>query len=469
MKTANAATRRGDLNINVRNLSCLSRIEIRMTIGALVILALPGRSVDAKPGAKPSKTCLQLSKEADDSGNGAYLLLANLSTTLAEATETSTPTPTAASCVRVRDLWCALGKNIEASYGKPPRNADELYSIVVSIAAQSGSARYHVPQLVWQPVREAMAAKLGHCGVNVIPNPPPGGRHAWDLAEDGFWVPELAARYPAASAVHNANSSAAEKERMIKVPAADFAMGCQDLLGTRCAQDMKPQHQVHVAEFYLDRTEVTVKEFRLCIDAGGCSKFNEERMQAGRKGYERRDNGKCNWFRDERDQHPMNCVTWQQADEYCSWAGKRLPTEAEWERAARGPGNSEFPWGREPPTCARAIFRDRSLEGCQRYSTWPVGSKPKGASPLGVVDMIGNVSEWVSDWYQPTYYDKSPRRDPKGPEEGTERVIRGASFTSDSKLRANDRFSGKPEAWFHSVGFRCAKDVENSDPKHDRK
>ena len=182
-----------------------------------------------------------------------------------------------------------------------------------------------------------------------------------------------------------------------------------------------------VATYWLDTTEVTVADYAACVNAGGCSTPDF-------------DGGVyCNWDAGGRDNHPINCVDWFQADAYCTWTGKRLPDEWEWEWAARGrDAGRTYPWGEKEPTCARAVMYDsdfRDSAGCGAASTLPVGRIPAGASRDGVLDLAGNVWEWTS-----------------------ESVLRGGSwdFSVADYLRADFRFAYEPSLRDRDFGFRCA-------------
>jgi formylglycine-generating enzyme required for sulfatase activity len=221
---------------------------------------------------------------------------------------------------------------------------------------------------------------------------------------------------------------------MVLVPKGEFIMGSP--LGSYIFGDNEaPQRRVYLKTFYIDKYEVTNALFR--------KKLVPEQVYSGTFG---------------KPDQPVVGVTWDQAKDYCGRVGKRLPTEAEWEKAARGTDRRIFPWGNGPANCELAIMGE-TIPSCSRgYSTWEVGSRPKGASPYGAMDMAGNVMEWVADWYVGKYYSTAPDRNPKGPPEGSLRVLRGGAwFNSGALLRAAFRTGFEPDETNHGVGFRCTK------------
>lgn len=228
------------------------------------------------------------------------------------------------------------------------------------------------------------------------------------------------------------------------VPEGDFLMGSRED-DPMAGIDEKPQRTVHLDAFWIDQTEVTNKRYQQCVEAGACTPPGNTASNT-RKYY---------YGNPEYDSYPVMHVTWYQADEYCRWAGRRLPTEAEWEKAARGTDGRQWPWGNEEPEATRLNYKVSVRD------TTEVGSYPAGASPYGALDMAGNLFEWVQDWYARDYYKKGPSDNPQGPDSGADKVLRGGSWVSpDNKVRCAFRHQYTPDRFpfAHSdhVGIRCA-------------
>ena len=236
---------------------------------------------------------------------------------------------------------------------------------------------------------------------------------------------------------------------MVKIPEGSFLMGSND-----GDEDEKPVHRVTLPTYYLDLYEVTTEQYGDCVRAGGCQEAETGMF--------------CNAGKPERAKHPVNCVDWSQAAAYCKWAGKRLPTEEEWEYAARGTEGRKYPWGNEKPragllnACGSecvALGKTNGFDGWKSmYSgndgwemTAPVGSVKGDRSPFGVMDLGGNVTEWVQDWYRDSY------RTSGGPTKM--RSLRGGSWdrVNPSYARAPDRYGDSPVDRNSNVGFRCAR------------
>ena len=251
------------------------------------------------------------------------------------------------------------------------------------------------------------------------------------------------------------------EQEMIPIPAGVFIMG-----SVEGQHDERPVRTVTVDGFRIDRYEVSVAAFSACVEEGGC-RTPYRGGDVFPMPWERLN---CNWGQEQRASHPMNCVDWYEANAFCQWAGKRLPTEAEWEKAARGEAGRRYPWGDEQPDCERAVI-DAGGDGCGRETTWPIGSKPLGASPYGVEDMSGNVWEWVDDWYAYDYYvwapDVNPRNTtqetvPRQPGWETGKTLRGGSWADQaSSIHYTTNRLGYPIATppDYTIGFRCAKDL----------
>jgi formylglycine-generating enzyme required for sulfatase activity len=224
--------------------------------------------------------------------------------------------------------------------------------------------------------------------------------------------------------------------RPVPIPAGSFAMGSN--VG---AADEKPVHQVAGSAFVMDRYEVSNSRYLACVNAGSCAP--PILVSSNRRKH---------YFDDPAfADYPVIHVSWKQAVQFCAFAGGRLPSEAEWERAAAGSETPRtYPWGDSPPDCSKANFA-----GCVG-DTDRVGRRLAGRSPYGAFDLAGNVWEWTADWYDAGYYAHSPVHDPKGPAEGSLKVMRGGCWVSGaSSLRTTCRKAELPNAWAPNVGFRC--------------
>lgn len=258
---------------------------------------------------------------------------------------------------------------------------------------------------------------------------------------------------------------------MVLIPAGTFLMGSPNT--SSYPQDETPQHEVELDGFFIDRYEVTNQAFAEFLNARGASAaFAKERPGWVVIRNDLALEEKRQWWPTEIEWadgsyravagfelFPVLSVSWYAADAYCRWIGKSLPTEAEWEKAARGGlEKKDYPWGSEVPT-GGVIFKR-----AWRSNAYPAPAEQVGnyhPNAYGLYDMAGNVSEWCSDWYDPNSYRVSPRRNPKGPASGLQKVIRGGSWAGTSSLlRVADRTAALPSDLNSGVGFRCVKDSQ---------
>lgn len=225
----------------------------------------------------------------------------------------------------------------------------------------------------------------------------------------------------------------------IYIPAGEFLMG-GPVNPDVSDPDDRPQRSIYLDAFWVAQTTVTNAMYKLCYEAEKCPKPIREELNP-------------HYYDPAFGDHPVVYVTWDDARQYCEWSGGRLPSEAEWEKAARGVDGRTYPWGNYKPNASLANV------GGDLDSTVPVGSYPRGASPYGVLDMGSNVREWVADWYQPGRF-KDSKVNPTGPEAGEKRVLRGASwFDPFQYVRAVSRLAHAPDSAGWNRGFRCAYDL----------
>ncbi len=247
--------------------------------------------------------------------------------------------------------------------------------------------------------------------------------------------------------------------QMMLVPEGEFTMGsmAEDAL-TECMKvfndcpldwykDEEPPHIVYLDAFYMDKYEVTNAFYKVCEEAGACTPPHQPTSYTHSSYY----------GNPEFNAHPVIFVDWNQANAYCKWRGAQLPTEAQWEKAARGADGRTYPWG-EGLDCTQANYW-RKDGGCIGDVT-VVGNYESGKSPYGIYDLAGNVWEWTADWHSDTYYQNSPISNPLGPAQGLHRVLRGGGFYYDPHgVRVFSRGPGGPDSTYFDIGFRCAKDA----------
>jgi formylglycine-generating enzyme required for sulfatase activity len=236
---------------------------------------------------------------------------------------------------------------------------------------------------------------------------------------------------------------------MVLIPEGAFTMGSNEGSGNE-----RPEHKVWLDRYYLDQFEVTISRYAKFLEAakhGPPPTWDEDSVNTA-------------------GDRPAVGLTWHDAEAYCKWAGKRLPTEAEWEKAARDTDGRRYPWGHMQPFVDIANY-NRGVWVSDSITLAPVtsgvegmsvrhGTKQGGRSPYGLYHMAGNAAEWVADWYDREYYQRSPERNPTGPKEGERRVIRGGSWSDPpAGIRTTVRISAEPGFQDRTIGFRCAMDA----------
>ena len=231
---------------------------------------------------------------------------------------------------------------------------------------------------------------------------------------------------------------------MVHFPAGEFEMGSPKGTGKK---NEYPNHKVYLDAFYLDRFEVTFADFEAYL-ASQLKKYPTITGWVDRKA------------RADLINKPIFGLQWKRCRNYCEWREKRMPTEAEWERAARGIENRIYPWGNEPPDKSRANFGNCCFVEKGKVHN-EVGHYEKGNTAEGISDLGGNVAEWVSDWYDKKYYKRTPYKNPKGPKKGKYHVIRGGAWNSlPMYLRSSSRYGDSDSKDYYGIGCRCAKDAD---------
>ncbi len=239
---------------------------------------------------------------------------------------------------------------------------------------------------------------------------------------------------------------------MVRIPGGNFLMGSDPRMDRAAGPQEQPQHLVYVDRFRIDRFEVSNVNYLRYVLATGAA---WPRYWRGRP------------FADRMAKHPVIAVSWREADAYCRWRGARLPTEAEWEKAARGEDGRMFPWGNQSAGWSKSNIAHRGSKRGVRYPPLAnVDRYDKGVSPYGVYQLAGNASEWVSDWFDPEYYRREENRNPQGPATGHDKVFRGGSWNEDPEVaRSAGRNSGGLDHWNYLIGFRCAQGITDATQK----
>lgn len=255
-------------------------------------------------------------------------------------------------------------------------------------------------------------------------------------------------------------------DEMVRIPAGTFLMGSDKKVDRNAYQPEFPQRKVYLDAYEIDKFEVTTVQFLKFVLATNRKPLIDWQYDGGN-------------FQETMANHPVMHVSWFDADAYCQWAGKRLPTSAEWEKAARGEDGRIYPWGNEPAGLSRSNFGRTGLSGPvrdrpERLLLYPpiisVDKYDNGVSPYGVFQMAGNVAEWTADWYDPHYYKTAPDRNPKGPEKGTQRAFRGGGWIdSTPSVRPAQRNGTDPNTKMNWLGFRCARDAKDAGEASDGK
>jgi formylglycine-generating enzyme required for sulfatase activity len=228
--------------------------------------------------------------------------------------------------------------------------------------------------------------------------------------------------------------------KWIYIKSGEFIMGSSDSDVER-ADDEIHQHRVYLDAFWISKTEITNTMYKNCVDAGVC-KYSVSFVT------------NSNYLDPVYANHPVVYINWRGAQTFCNWIGGRLPTEAEWEKAARGPDGEQYPW--DSSVDALIFTNSDNMVG----DTTPVNAFPNSVSYYGVLDMNGNVREWVYDWYDPDYYKNSPYNNPQGPEKTGLKVLKGASYLDSLRYtRAANRLAHKPNSPGATRGFRCAMSI----------
>jgi formylglycine-generating enzyme required for sulfatase activity len=409
---------------------------LRTTVGARAVT----------PGYSPPE---QYGQGSTDARSDIYALGATLYTLLtntvpADSVDVLTrrqPAPIAASKLNpavTPTVEAALSRAMALDDRQRYQNAAEFKTALRTEIRQTVIST----QPVLQPVLATQPVSVPHLGSEPIPKKRSSwvgwavgvlvclilGVVGWRSGLIETWLDQLKAS-SASSGTGTLQVSEVDWMAMVYIPAGPFEMGSIRF------DDEKPVHKVTLKAYWIDQTEVTLRQFKTFENAQ-----NYESKACG-----------------DGDNYPVACVTWYDAQAYCQWAGRRLPTEAEWEKAARGGlVGVQYPWGNGSPSCIPKAQNGAQYDACDGQ-TVPV--KTFDVNGFGLYDMAGNVWEWVADWYQNDYYTNSPSHNPPGPEVGKNRVLRGGGWSYNGNyLRVAYRHGEVPEYASSNIGFRCAAD-----------
>jgi sulfatase modifying factor 1 len=302
---------------------------------------------------------------------------------------------------------------------------------------------------------KAMSKSIGVLGLGGLVCFAAGAVMALDVADI---VPEWT---PEGKKVAAVRAKLPAFDDMVKIPAGWFLMGSSKKVDHSAYPPELPQRKFWVDAYEIDKFEVTTVQLLRFVLATNRPPLLDWRYDGGN-------------FQEAMASHPVMHVSWYDADAYCRWAGKRLPTSAEWEKAARGEDGRIYPWGNQPAGLSRANFGRTGLSGPvrdrpERLLLYPpiisVDKYENGVSPYGVYQMAGNVAEWTADWYDANYYKTAPDRNPKGPAQGTQKAFRGGGWIdSTPTVRAAQRNGADPNTKMNWLGFRCARDLPAESP-----
>jgi eukaryotic-like serine/threonine-protein kinase len=316
---------------------------------------------------------------------------------------------------------------------------------LVGLAAVIVFAVWGIPPLAARLERTRMLSTTAKLASAFVPTVTSTHTPTFTLTLELSLMPMITPAATATIGIGSTLTRPADGMVMVYVPAGEYLMGSTNL-DTMAHIDEKPPHTVYLNDYWIDRTEVSNAMYAQCVSAGGCKPPYSSFFSTLYNSY--------NWSyynNSQYDNYPVIYVNWNDAVLYCNWAGVRLPTEAEWEKTARGTDGRIYPWGNSSPS--------NDLLNHDSYSPAAVGEYPTGASPYGALDMAGNVWEWVNDWYGDTYYSQSSESNPQGPTSGNHRVLRGGTWNAfdETDVRASLRNGRDPTYSFNDVGFRCAR------------